>query len=177
MSHCAKGHYYDEYQHVDCPRCRERASSSATAKETILEDDEPRRAPPTDMRDVERSRAARPRTIIDLDDENPRLRGFLVIVSSREEAPYRYLRLTKGVHRLGRFGHRADLEIRDSDVSAEHALVLCTNTATRVIDLDSTNGLYVNGERTEIAALRTGDRFRVGQTTFAFTAFDYVADD
>jgi pSer/pThr/pTyr-binding forkhead associated (FHA) protein len=39
----------------------------------------------------------------------------------------------------------------------------------QVIDLGSTNGTYVNGQRVERSALKDGDRLRVGRVEFAVT--------
>lgn len=123
---------------------------------------------------------ARPgnRTIMDDDVvEAPRLMGFLVIAASKDDDEYRYFRLRKGINRIGKFGSRAEIELRDGLCSQEHALVLCTRTATRAIDLDSTNGLFVNGDRVELALLAAGDRLKVGRTELVFVPFDFVADD
>jgi pSer/pThr/pTyr-binding forkhead associated (FHA) protein len=77
----------------------------------------------------------------------------------------------------GRFGSRAQVELRDQEASSEHALLICTNAAARIIDLDSSNGLFVNDERIEIAALSPGDIVRIGRTHLAFVPFPYMADD
>lgn len=106
-----------------------------------------------------------------------RLMGFVVVVNSREDDINRYIRLRKGINYIGRFGQRAHVELRDGDVSAEHAIVLCTNANTRVIDLDSTNGLFVNGDRTDLAELQGGDVVRVGNTHLAYVPFRFVAED
>lgn len=122
-------------------------------------------------------RAGGPRTMLEDDVGVERLMGFVVVVNSREDDINRYIRLRKGINYVGRFGARAHVELRDGDCSAEHALVLCTNASTRVIDLDSTNGLFVNGSRTDLAELQAGDVVRVGNTHLAFVPFRFVAED
>jgi len=106
-----------------------------------------------------------------------RLMGFLVVVQSREEEEWRYFRLKKGVNFIGRFGSRCSIELRDREASEQHALLVCTNSATRIIDLDSSNGTIVQGRRIEIAQLSEGDRIQVGRTTMMFVPFPYVAED
>ena len=106
-----------------------------------------------------------------------RLMGFLVVVQSREEEEWRYFRLKKGVNFIGRFGSRCDIELRDREASQQHALLVCTNAATRLIDLDSSNGTQVQGRRLEIAQLAEGDRIQVGRTTMIYVPFPYVAED
>lgn len=108
--------------------------------------------------------------------EAERLMGFLLVVSSRDDEG-RYFRLTKGVNPLGKFETGCAVGLRDQEASAGHALVVCTNTAARLVDLDSTNGTYVNGARTEYAELTEGDVVTVGRTHLAYVPFAYIAED
>ena len=110
----------------------------------------------------------------DAADAEERLMGFLVVVQSREEEEWRYFR--RGVNFIGRFGSRCDIELRDREASQQHALLVCTN-ATRIIDLDSSNGTPVQGRRLEIALLSEGDQIQVGRTVLMFVPFPYVAED
>lgn len=188
MAICINGHYYDESRDDACPDCRELDRRPGPAPSTLFEDDGRASRPSARRSDVSagsgryaphgRSRpGSSPATAFDLDEQHPRLMGFLVITRTRDDVPHRYVRLTKGVHRLGRFGERADIELRDGDISSEHAIVICTRKAARLVDLDSTNGTFVNGERVELAELGAGDAIRVGRTELAFVPFPYVADD
>ena len=106
-----------------------------------------------------------------------RLMGFLVITSSKKDDEYRYFRLRKGVNFIGRFGSRCHVEIRDDEVSSQHALIICTNSASRIVDLDSGNGTRVNGERVEFAVLDEGDVISIGRTDLVHVPFPYVAED
>ncbi len=103
--------------------------------------------------------------------------GFLVIADTKEDTEWRYFRLKKGVNHIGRFGSRAEIELRDSQCSNEHALLVCTESATRLIDLDSANSVAVNGDKVEIASLQNGDEVSVGRTMLTFVDFSFVADD
>ncbi len=119
-----------------------------------------------------------PKTRLDEDDEvAERLMGFMVVLQSRTEEEYRYYRLRKGVNWIGRFGSRAAVELRDGEVSEQHAIVISTNRTTRFVDLDSSNGSFVNGEKTEHAELKEGDMLKIGRTTLVFVPFPYVAED
>ena len=119
-----------------------------------------------------------PKTVMDDEAEAvERLMGFVVIMASKEDDEYRYMRLRKGVNFIGRFGFRSDIEIRDGDISGQHALIICTNNAVRLIDLDSTNGTKVNGERIEIAVLQEGDVISVGRTRLMFVPFLLVVEE
>jgi len=122
--------------------------------------------------------AAGAATVFDDDTEaNERLMGFLVILDTKQDDEWRYFRLKKGVNKVGRFGSRAHVELRDGQSSEEHALVICTNNAARVIDLDSSNGTKVNRNKVEIALLKEGDRMRIGRTELMYVPFPYVAED
>ena len=111
------------------------------------------------------------------DEAAERLMGFLVVTASKEDEEHRYVRLRKGVNQIGRFGTRCGIELRDREVSGLHALVICTNSATRLVDLDSANGVFVDGERTEIALLEEGSCVTFGRTDFVYVPFPFVADD
>ncbi len=102
--------------------------------------------------------------------------GFLLVVSSRDDEG-RYFRLEKGVNPVGKFETGAKIGLRDTEVSGQHALVVCTNSATRLVDLDSTNGTCVNGGKTEYAQLAEGDVVEFGRTELVYVPFPYIAED
>lgn len=58
--------------------------------------------------------------------------------------------------------------LSDDPVSAEHCRIERDGSAFRLVDLDSTNGTWVNGNRVDNVILRRGDQIRVGRTTFVF---------
>lgn len=69
---------------------------------------------------------------------------------------------------LGRSGE-ADCPIPDPNVSRRHAeLRQRASGAWEIVDLNSTNGIKVNGRRVTSARLEPGDRVTVGTTTFSF---------
>ena len=67
-----------------------------------------------------------------------------------------------GVKTVGR-ATRADFIVDAALVSRLHCRLEAGDKSLEVIDLDSTNGTYVNGKRVERARLTAGDRLRVGR--------------
>jgi FhaA, N-terminal domain/FHA domain len=61
-----------------------------------------------------------------------------------------------------------DIQLPDPNVSRRHAEVRQEGAAYWAIDLDSTNGMEVNGHRLKRAKLRQGDRITLGSTELVF---------
>jgi len=61
-----------------------------------------------------------------------------------------------------------DIRIDDPSASRRHAEVRQEGTAYWIVDLDSTNGLEVNGLRTQRAKLDHGDKITIGATEISF---------
>jgi pSer/pThr/pTyr-binding forkhead associated (FHA) protein len=61
-----------------------------------------------------------------------------------------------------------DIQLADPNVSRRHAEVRQEGAAYWVVDLDSTNGMEVNGRRLKRAKLRQGDRITLGSTELLF---------
>ena len=67
---------------------------------------------------------------------------------------------------LGR-GPSCDIRLDDPLVSRRHAAVVDVDGALAVSDLDSANGLYVNGRRCRhVVKLRLGDVLQLGGTVW-----------
>lgn len=80
------------------------------------------------------------------------------IVFNPDEPDPTVIQLTVGVLRIGR-DEQNDLILHESSVSSFHAeLVRLEDDGLRVIDLDSSNGTFVNGDRINRAVLKAGDR-------------------
>lgn len=89
-----------------------------------------------------------PMAVIGLDDRERRLTGPRVVVGRADEA---------------------GLTVRDPNVSRRHAELRQSSSGQwQIVDLGSTNGIKVNGRRTESATLSDGDEVTVGTTTFRF---------
>jgi Protein of unknown function (DUF3662)/Inner membrane component of T3SS, cytoplasmic domain len=69
---------------------------------------------------------------------------------------------------LGR-SRECDIQVEDSNVSRRHAELRREGADYWVVDLDSTNGLEVNGKRVKRAKLDPGDSFTVGSTEVTFS--------
>lgn len=68
-----------------------------------------------------------------------------------------------GACTLGR-GDEADVQVRDADVSRLHLRLEWSPGQATLVDLDSKNGLLVEGVRKRSRRLRHGDRCRIGTT-------------
>jgi DNA-binding NtrC family response regulator/pSer/pThr/pTyr-binding forkhead associated (FHA) protein len=78
----------------------------------------------------------------------------------------------EGEIQIGR-SREADLRILDETASRRHARVLEIDGRVWIEDLDSANGVRLNGERVDgRAALFHGDRIVIGRVVLAFTADD-----
>ncbi len=90
----------------------------------------------------------------------PRLCGVLV----RGERIYR---LDAPATVLGR-SRQCDVVINDPNVSRRHAEVRREGDGYVLVDLDSTNGITLNGQGVKRAALAEGDRLQLGTTGLRF---------
>lgn len=61
-----------------------------------------------------------------------------------------------------------DVRLDDPNVSRRHAELRQEGTAYWIVDLGSTNGIAVNGERVERAKLEPGDEITLGESTLVF---------
>jgi predicted nucleic acid-binding Zn-ribbon protein len=97
------------------------------------------------------------------------------------EGPARVLIRTDGntdfVHVLGRRtrigrGNDNEVVLDTKHVSRYHAVLLAGPVHTSIEDLNSTNGVFVNGRRVARQVLKDGDRVTVGRTHFRYTVRD-----
>ena len=72
-------------------------------------------------------------------------------------------------------GHRdCEIHVRaDPTMSAEHALILCRHGRYELVDLNSSNGTFLNDEMvsTQAMPLEMGARIKAGNTVFEFLKF------
>ncbi len=80
----------------------------------------------------------------------------------------RSLRVDKRRVVLGR-SRECDIQIEDPNVSRRHAELRQEGSTYWIVDLDSTNGVEVNGRRVKRAKLVPGDTFTVGSTEVTFS--------
>jgi hypothetical protein len=77
-------------------------------------------------------------------------------------------RIDRDVAVIGR-ARDCDIVVDDANVSRRHAELRHEGPAFWIVDLDSTNGIEVNGRRLRRAKLEDGDTFVVGETEVAFS--------
>lgn len=68
---------------------------------------------------------------------------------------------------LGR-SRECDIQVEDPNVSRRHAELRQEGSTYWIVDLDSTNGIEVNGRRVKRSKLESGDIFTVGSTDVTF---------
>lgn len=70
-----------------------------------------------------------------------------------------------GIITLGR-SNKCEININDEYMSRRHAELSIKGGVLRIIDLDSSNGTYVNGQKVAEKALKPGDRIAFDQNIF-----------
>ncbi|NUN48817.1 MAG: sigma 54-interacting transcriptional regulator [Candidatus Brocadiae bacterium] len=88
----------------------------------------------------------------------------LIIQESGESRTYR---LGEGAVTVGRAPTNT-IQIRDGKASREHCILTRTDKGWKLVDLESVNGLLVNGTRTNQHFMKFGDRIEIGATSIAF---------
>ncbi|HEY3543629.1 MAG TPA: DUF3662 and FHA domain-containing protein [Gaiellaceae bacterium] len=78
------------------------------------------------------------------------------------------LRVDKRRVLLGR-SRECDIQVEDPNVSRRHAELRQEGSSYWIVDLESTNGVEVNGKRVKRAKLESGDSFTVGSTDITFS--------
>jgi len=73
--------------------------------------------------------------------------------------------------RIGR-GKSSDVSLSQPDISQEHARIVRASGEWRVVDLNSTNGTFVNGTRVNQSVLQYGDQVAFGPASFIFAPGD-----
>ena len=76
--------------------------------------------------------------------------------------------LLKRVVTIGRDSSNV-LQLNDGEVSRRHAEVRRLDGADVVVDLGSSNGIFVNGKRVTEQRLENGDQIQIGKTLFLYT--------
>lgn len=87
---------------------------------------------------------------------------WLLTTAGDATPPFTFRILPGNVKTVGR-ASRADFIIDAPLVSRLHCRLTAGATELEVVDLASTNGTYVNGERIERAVLKAGDKLGVGR--------------
>jgi len=98
----------------------------------------------------------------------------LFVVRGRDQG--KHVQLAAPVTRLGRDSTN-DIQLLDNEASRGHAEIRSDGVTGRyeVVDLGSSNGTLVNGERISRRALVSGDRIEIGGSLLIFTGGGQVA--
>jgi diguanylate cyclase (GGDEF)-like protein len=89
--------------------------------------------------------------------------AYLIVLSGRSVG--KMYKVPSGEHTLGR-STDADIRLDDEGVSRFHSkIVRAPDGNVQLLDLESTNGTYVNGARIGEFGLSDGDRIQVGSVT------------
>src|SRR4051812_41568266 len=87
------------------------------------------------------------------------------------ETPFTFRILPGSIKTVGR-APRADFILDAALVSRLHCRLTAGASDLEVVDLESTNGTFVNGERTDRAWLKSGDRLGVGRVELTIEKSD-----
>jgi hypothetical protein len=118
---------------------------------------------------------------LDQADEGNARSGLQALVLNQGSVPVRVLlRQENGEEIRYPLGRRTtigrtpdnDIQIDTTYISRHHAVVLSNAQDCVIEDLNSTNGVLVNGRRVGRQSLRDGDSLLVGNTTFTFQQFE-----
>lgn len=104
--------------------------------------------------------------------ETTRTRARLQFVSGKESG--RAFDLTQERVNIGRDDSNV-ICLKDDTVSSHHALLIRVGDHFKLRDLISTNGTYLNGERTMDALLRDGDLLRFGEVELRYEEVEETA--
>ena len=93
---------------------------------------------------------------------------WLLKTEEGADLPFSFRILPGNEKTIGR-AVRADFIVDAQMVSRLHCRVAAGATELEVIDLESTNGTFVNGERVSRATLKVGDTLGVGRVDLVVT--------
>ncbi|MEM6992783.1 MAG: LuxR C-terminal-related transcriptional regulator [Myxococcota bacterium] len=107
---------------------------------------------------------------------DPAAKPCMQVLSGSEAGTLVYLEA--GTHVIGR-ATSAKIRIDDDGVSREHAKVVITDDGiVNLLDLQSTNGTFLNGAPIDVTVVREGDRIHVGpDVTMQFIYRDPAAPE
>jgi pSer/pThr/pTyr-binding forkhead associated (FHA) protein len=96
----------------------------------------------------------------------PAHKEFVLELTAGPGAP-RAFRLSTAVSVVGR-APEAELSVPDPTVSRQHARLILEDGQVTCVDLDSRNGILLNGLRVHSAVLREGDVLQLGDVRLTY---------
>jgi pSer/pThr/pTyr-binding forkhead associated (FHA) protein len=104
------------------------------------------------------------------------MRARLVERGSPQEQT-REIPMTQEEFLIGR-GADCDLRLQVASISRHHCLIRLTNDEATLVDLGSSNGTYLNGQRVRSqATLHSGDEIQLGECRFRVELGERLASD
>jgi ABC transport system ATP-binding/permease protein len=93
---------------------------------------------------------------------------WLLKTTEDAEAPFTFRILPGNINTMGR-SPGAEFVVDAAMVSRLHCRLTAGATELQVVDLESTNGTFVNGQRVTQATLKEGDTLGVGRVDLVVT--------
>ena len=90
---------------------------------------------------------------------------WVINAAGEGQPPFTFRILPGSIKTIGR-APRADFIVDAALVSRVHCQLSAGAAELEVVDLESTNGTFVNGERVARALLKSGDKLGVGKVEF-----------
>jgi len=91
-----------------------------------------------------------------------------IVIKNSESGDSFEVDLTRDETHIGRAADRNDVVLEASQVSRQHAIIKRNRQSFTLIDLNSANGTFMNGERIKEHPLRNGDSFSISKFTVEF---------
>ncbi len=103
-------------------------------------------------------------SVADLLAEAKKVSAYLIVVSGKTSVG-KMFKLDRTEMTIGR-GSDVDIMLDDEGVSRKHAKIVVRNDGTvQLVDLNSTNGTFNNGDKIDVAGLHDGDKIQIGSAT------------
>lgn len=153
---CAKGHQMEDSWDI-CPTCQTtgyQVSGGSSAGKTRIESEPPK----------EGGGAGR-RTVLISEKRKPPVVGWFVAMTGDQKGED--FKVREGKNIVGS-GPEAQIVIRDSTVSSQHASLRYEEGKFFLTDLDSSNGTYLNDKKVAREELKDNDVLRFGEITVKF---------
>ena len=90
----------------------------------------------------------------------------LFVIQGRDQG--RRFDLADAAQTIGRDATN-QIQLHDDEASRRHAELHRAGGEFELVDLESSNGTWVNGKKVERTSLRTGDKVTIGKTLLLFT--------
>jgi pSer/pThr/pTyr-binding forkhead associated (FHA) protein len=92
-----------------------------------------------------------------------------ILIGPAEDKVGMKIALSEGEHMLGRATPPCDIHLDSVKVSKKHALLRVKGSDLQLEDLNSANGIFVNGKRVTATPLREKDRIAIGEFVLEVT--------